>query len=218
MTIILFISTIIIFLATDHILQRKKVRSMVPVPAHVPSSPFRIPDGIFFSKSHTWLNLFPTGKVRLGLDDFILRMLKHPAIEFLKTAGSHVAKDEPILLIRDGARKLTIRSPLEGEINSCNDEITGDPEMARRLLFSNGWAYTITPLKVSELRSFLLGEESRSWFQGELTRLRDFFAGVYGATASPAFLQDGGTPVEGALTGVNDEQWKKFEEQFLTTL
>jgi len=217
MTIILFITTIIVFLTANFILERKEARqkASIPEPAHVLRHSLRTPGGIFFARSHTWLNLFPSGKVRLGIDDFILRMLKHPEVQFLKTPGSHVEKGEALLRIEEGRHALTIRSPLAGEIDSCNHALSRNPELLNRELFNNGWAYTISPQKVSDLRPLLLGEESRSWIQGELARLRDFFAGV---SVTPAYLQDGGTPVNGALTNLSDEQWKKFEQQFLITL
>ncbi len=109
-----------------------------------------------------------------------------------------------------------VRSPISGEIVALNPELEKNPALMRETLFSNGWAYTIQPLRAEELRALMLGEESRTWMAREFSRLRDLLAGagVQGALA-PAALQDGGAPVAGVLRHVDTSVWKRFEDEFL---
>ncbi|MBI3577891.1 MAG: hypothetical protein HY276_08930 [Ignavibacteriales bacterium] len=217
MTVLFVVATIIVFLSIEVIVRRVREKRGLLVVAPQPqvyAAPIRTPDGIFFARSHTWLNLFPSGKVRLGVDDFISRLLEKPEVTFLKKTGEWAQKGEPILLLKEGEHTLTVRSPFKGYVAGCNDQLKDHPEFLKKALFSDGWAYTLIPEKPSEMRQMLLGEETRKWISDEFARLRDVFAGVQ-ADAVPALLQDGGPPVAGAMKQMPDNVWKQFEQEFL---
>lgn len=221
MTVLFVVATILVFLGIDWGLRRLKAGksvSLAPVRAFEPQAAMavRAPEGMFFARSHTWLNLFPSGKVRLGLDDFVGRLLEKPEVTYLKHEGDPVQRGERILVLTEGSRSLTVRSPINGTILSRNEELLKNPALMKERLFSDGWAYAIRPEKSSELKSMLLGEETRTWMRTEFGRLRDVFAGVgTNSDVVPALLQDGGPPVAGALKQMDEGVWKKFEETFL---
>ncbi len=220
MTPLLVVATIVFFLTVDWIVRRAKAKKAVPVSAAaqplVSTYPMRIPEGVFFAKSHTWLNLFPSGKVRLGVDDFVGSVLDNPEVSFMRTIGDRVEKGDPLLILSDGEHQLTVRSPISGEITGLNPELEKDPRVMRETLFSDGWAYTIKPQRAEELRSMMLGEETRTWMGREFRKLRDVLAGVGSqGTLAAAVLQDGGAPVPGVLRHMDEAAWRKFEDEFL---
>jgi len=216
MTVLLFLITIIIFLGIDFAIQQKKKNAPAVHQAEQMPVPLRIPPGIFFAPSHTWLNLFPSGNVRIGADDFVLRMMKNPNMVFLKAPGMLVKKGEPLFELKEGSKKLTVHSPIDGEIITLNEELEKHPRMLKEELFSNGWTYTMKPHRESELTQLMLGERSRAWIQQELGRLRDFIAGsTQTGIPVPVLLQDGGIPVEGLLQDLSAGQCESFEKQFL---
>lgn len=197
MTVLFVIATIILFLTIDWVVRRLHGERLVPVhpPVRAESYPVRIPDGIFFAKSHTWLNLFPSGSVCLGIDDFLGRILENPEISLLKKVGEQVARGEPLILLKEGGHFLTVRAPFAGTVVGLNDALPSHPEWLKEQLFSDGWSYVIKPKDVSALKTMLLGSETREWIKEEFRRLRDVFADVMGQNApTPAFLQDGGPP------------------------
>ena len=216
MTVLLFITTILIFLGVDYVIQRKRTPVAVARTAQSSTNPLRVPSGVFFAPSHTWLTLFPSGKVRIGVDDFVLRMMKNPTLVLLKEAGATVRKGEPLLQIKDATRTMTARSPIDAKVVELNTTIQEQPQALKESLFSNGWAYTIKPEKGSDLTGMLLGEQSRAWIQQEFGRLRDFVAG-FSAEGSlvPALMQDGGIPEEGILDSFSATQVQQFEQNFL---
>jgi glycine cleavage system H protein len=221
MTVLFVLATIILFLSADWILERRRARqsAAAPVPAAKASMdpyPVRVPDGIFFAPSHTWLSLYPSGKLRLGIDDFIARMVARPQVILLKAAGDKVAKGDPIMLLKENDRLLTVRSPLAGEILEANADLPKHPAYLRERLFGDGWGYTIQPESVGALKSMMIGAESRTWIRDEFRRLRNFFAtqNTNGAL-QPAYLQDGGTPAAGVLGAMDERAWHGFEDEFL---
>jgi glycine cleavage system H protein len=211
--------TIIVFLTLDAIVRRSKAKQPVPATLmHQPMQayPVRLPEGIFFARSHTWLSLFPSGKVRLGVDDFVGRLLEKPQIEYLKRDGDQVKRGEPLFALTEGGRTLTVRAPISGRVVGVNELLLQKPELLKENLFSDGWAFTIQPEKSSEVRQLLLGDEARNWIAGEFRKLRDVFAGVPAeGNLVPALLQDGGPPVAGALKHMGNEVWQSFEDEFL---
>ncbi len=219
MTPLFVVATIILFLSLEWVVGRVRQRKAQAAPALQPAGqpyPLRIPEGVFFAKSHTWLNLFPSGQVRLGIDDFVGRLLEKPEVTLMKRAGESVERGDPILILKEGDHRLTIRSPLAGDILAVNGDLADDPDLMREVLFSKGWAYTLRPRRPEELRTFMLGDESRAWMKAEFRRLRDLFAGAgLNGALVPVMLQDGGPPVAGALKHLDSEGWRRFEEEFL---
>lgn len=222
MTVLLVVLTILFFLGTGWVVRRVRARNEVSalVPenlAPLPALPVRIPDGIFFSRSHTWINLFPSGKVRVGVDDFIGRLLERPTVAFLKQAGDAVARGEPILKLGQNAHSFTVRSPISGSVLSRNDTLSGHPEHMKEMLFTDGWAYTIQPEQPTDVRHLIFGKESREWMKTEFVRLRDVLAGVDGTVVTaPMLLQDGGLPVASLMRTAPEGLWKSIEREFLT--
>ena len=220
MTILFVVATIILFLSVDWFLERRKARQGAGAAVEAQPSadpyPVRVPDGIFFSPSHTWLSLYPSGKLRLGIDDFIARLVGTPEIILLKNAGDRVAKGDPIILLKERDHLLTIRSPLAGEILEANLELPKNPSYLRERLFGDGWGYTIMPAAIGELKQMMIGDESRTWIREEFRRLRNFFATLStNGAIQPAFLQDGGMPAAGVLGTMDDRAWQGFEQEFL---
>jgi len=219
MTALFVVATILAFLGIDWIVQRSRAKETVLAAARLPQAqpyPLRVPEGIFFARSHTWLSLFPSGKVRMGIDDFIANLLDRAEITLIKNPGDQVAKGEPILVLSENGQALTVRSPISGVIVSTNARLEEIHDLKHADLFSDGWAYTFRPTRPAELRGLLIGNETRSWMAEELGRLRDFFAGaIANGVLAPSALQDGGAPAPGALLHLGPEVWKRFEQQFL---
>lgn len=218
MTVLFVIGTILFFLILEWFVRwmRGEERSHTVTSVQRLHYPVRVPEGIFFSRSHTWINLLPSGKLRLGIDDFLARLIENPEIKFLKHEGDEVRRGEPLFGLVSGNHVLSIQCPIDGRILEVNNILANRPEALREQLFSDGWGYLIQPKRMTQLRDFFIGTETRAWIREEFHRLGDFFAGV-GRTegVDPAFMQDGGLPMPGILKKMDDATWKEFEREFL---
>lgn len=215
MTVLLFVATIITFLGIDYLVRRSRGESLATA-AQQAQQTLRVPEGIFFSKTHTWLNLFPSGKMQLGVDDFVKRMFVHPEVTLLKAEGEIVRKGEAIIGMQEGGNSFFVHSPIDGRITQRNNRLAG--QTANGEHFAQNWAYAIEPKNgAAEIRNFLLGAETRQWMKTELARLRDFMAAAAASQSGYAamLLQDGGEPMPGVLNNFTPEQCTRFEQQFL---
>jgi glycine cleavage system H protein len=219
MTVLLFVATIVTFLGIDYLVRRSKSEtSTVPVPRR-PAAALRFPDGIFFSKTHTWLNLFPSGTVQMGIDDFVKRMFVHPELTLLKAEGDRVSKGDAIIRMHEGGNTFFVHSPIDGRITQRNAHFAGTAGALQHESFLHGWAYQVEPAGgTSALRNFLLGAETKTWIKSEFAKLRDFMAAATSSRDAYAsvFLQDGGEPMPGILSNVSPEECARFEQQFLS--
>jgi glycine cleavage system H protein len=220
MTVLFVIATIIIFLTADWLVRRSREQrsavKKIAVLSAPTTPPVRMPEGIFFSPSHTWLNLFPSGRIRLGVDDFIARLVEAPEIVLLRQPGEKIQKGDALMLLKEGEHSLTVRSPLTGEILDVNRELAHNPAWLKERLFSDGWGYTIKPQELSEVKHMLIGNETIQWMRNEFQRLRDLLAGLStNGSLKPALLQDGGPPVGGVLRTMDDAVWQRLDSEFL---
>jgi glycine cleavage system H lipoate-binding protein len=209
MTVAFVILTIAFFLALDWMLERGRRHS--PAAAGGARPALRLPRGVFFARSHTWLSLFPSGRAWLGVDDFIVHLLERPRVRVLKAPGERVARGEPLVALDEDGRSLVVRCPVGARVVAVNAAPAA--ASAGRTLF-DGWVVELEPERVSELRTLLLGEETSAWIREELARLRDLLAGASPGLC-PAALSDGGPPAPGALKLADAETWRRFEQEFL---
>jgi glycine cleavage system H protein len=214
MTVFLVVLMVALFLLSDWWRRRSlaaPARAATPRPL---VAPVRVPRGVFFAPSHTWLSLLPSGRAWLGVDDFVVRLLEHPRARLLAPAGTAVERGDPLFALEDGEHRLTVRSPIAGRLVAVNPALARQPALPERAPLCETWAYEIQPERAADLKSLLLGEEVTRWMAEEFRRLRDVLAGADPAL-SPAMLQDGGPPIAGAMKHVAPEVWVRFEHEFL---
>ena len=106
MVALIFLAALILFIAADIIIiYRKKQRdptyavrmARLKGKKIIPGMyDFPVPKGILLSKSHTWMKEVGDGKVKIGIDDFILKTLGELKILKVKDTGDLVKMGEVI--------------------------------------------------------------------------------------------------------------------------
>ena len=184
------------------------------------ASILRIPQGIFFSRNHTWAHLSESGEAKVGLDDFIQHVTGSVEFTSLKDPGEHISKGEVLTVIDQNGKNLKVFSPVSGKIIRTNSKINSNPEIVNNDPYSNGWIYKIKPDNwLADTKSYLLAEEATDWSTKELVRFKDFLAEgpmrKFSAEPSMVMLQDGGEIRENVLSELPGEVWEDFQKQFL---
>lgn len=168
-----------------------------------------VPAGLFISPAHTWIGLELNGTVRVGLDDFMQKLLGPIERLALPTAGQHVDKGAPLFSITKGARRMAIPSPATGVVAAVNSELTNHMDYLRMRPFDLGWICTLEPTALpSDLQSLILGATAVGWYREEIDRHGAALTRLLDA-ASAAGL--GANEKE----RLDDASWQAFEQNCL---
>jgi glycine cleavage system H protein len=179
----------------------------------------RIPQGLFFSRNHTWSHLEKSGNAYVGLDDFLLHMTGSVNISYLKNPGDMVRKGEALAEINQNGKVLKIHSPVSGEILKSNHLLIETPETLNDDPYDKGWVYKIKPSNwIPDISSCYVSEDATNWSKNEMARFKDFLSVELGknsaGTAFPILL-DGGQITDNPLSDLSAEIWQDFQKDFL---
>jgi glycine cleavage system H protein len=179
----------------------------------------RIPQGLFFSKNHTWTHLEKSGEARVGLDDLLLHITGEVKFSKLKNPGEIINKGDLLAEIDQNGKLLSIFSPISGKIVNTNSNLNENSEMVITDPYGVGWIYKIKPSDwKAETGAYYLAEEATNWSKRELERFKDFLAESmmkYSPETPVMAMQDGGELRDNILSEMPEEVWKDFQKSFL---
>jgi glycine cleavage system H lipoate-binding protein len=126
----------------------------------------------YYHHGHTWARVEYGGRVRVGIDDFALKLLG-PADEIvLPRLGSKVAQSREQCVLRRGRNEAAALSPVDGTVVAINPAINRRAETANQSPYGEGWLMVIEPRNLRRnLKNLLFGEESLAWMDDEAARL-----------------------------------------------
>jgi glycine cleavage system H protein len=179
----------------------------------------KIPQGIFYARSHTWAQLEMSGIARVGLDDLLLHITGAVSFSQLKKPGEKIKKGDLMAEIEHQGKTLRIFSPVSGEILAMNALLTDNPELLSEDPYMRGWMYKVKPDQwMDETNSCYMAEDATKWLGKELERFKDFLsgsAGRFSPESASLVLQDGGELTDHTLSDLPVEVWQSFQEDFL---
>ncbi len=231
MTVLIIIALVLLSLIIDFFVQHQQQRRTANALAYspkgyaVPKSGAQVygldehllPDGVFTSSGHLWGVLTPSGKLRIGVDQLVTKMVGSIDNILLPQRGQQIAKGSTLLQIKQGKRTMQLQSPCDGIIEEINSDLLNRPDMLNAGPLGNAWAIAMKPNGVARtLKSLLIGEEAHDWIKQEIKRLREFLSSASLQPALAQTLQDGGLPADGVLQQLDDHAWEKFQQEFLS--
>lgn len=183
------------------------------------SNSLKIPQGVFFSKFHTWAHLLTNGEARVGIDDLLIHFTGDVNFEHVKSPGDSIRKGEVLTVINHNGKNLRILSPISGEIRRTNSNLSENPDLLKDDTYRQGWIYNIKPTNwKAETNSYYLAEEATYWAKQELLRFKDFLSisvQKFMPESSGVVLQDGGELIDAPMADLPQEVWQDFQDKFL---
>jgi glycine cleavage system H protein len=217
MVALFVIATFLIFLAIDFFVQRGAKPLVARGQLGKQVERFVIPRGYFFSPRHVWLEILGSGNARIGIDDFIQKVIGSIESVRLVPAQVGVKRGDPIMTIRQNGRELSIKSPISGKIVDVNTVLLESPELLTQDPYLAGWVATIQPENLSaDVKTMSVAAEAATWLRNEVARFRDFVNLHTPQLATGVTMLDGGVPILGVLQGAEPAVWKEFEREFLS--
>jgi glycine cleavage system H lipoate-binding protein len=218
MTVLLVLSTFVIFLVIDHFYSKRALRPVVEpiLAAEMPRRPqpnivsgFLLPETLRYHPGHSWAQSEGPKLVRTGLDDFAARVIGKVEKITLPQRGQWVRQGQKICTVHRKSAAADIVAPVEGVVAEINEAALADPELARKDPYGEGWLVAIeSPDAKLNFRNLLSGDLARWWMEEAGARLRKHLPMTAGAMA------DGGVAVYDLGGEMSDEQWTKVAKEF----
>jgi len=172
---------------------------------------FRIPQGYYLHTGHAWVKVEDNSMVRVGIDDFALRLLG--PLDQVETPlfGKPVCQGAPGMKLVRGKQNAELLSPVNGVVTDINPAIREDGGLANRAPYSDGWVMRIHAADLrKDLDTLMIGAETTRFIGAAVDRL-------YGVIekASPLATDGGqlGHDIYGSLPGLD---WDHLVSSFLS--
>lgn len=142
---------------------------------------FKVPHGYYFHRGHTWVRLEEGPLVRVGMDDFALRLfgpldrIESPLI------GKQVKQDRPEITITRGSKQAKALSPVSGVVTSINSRVREQGNLANEDPFSGGWIMMVHADDLAkDIKNLMINRETRDFMEGQIERLHGLIEDVEG--------------------------------------
>jgi glycine cleavage system H lipoate-binding protein len=185
------------------------------LPYHIPRAEdvdgYWLPKGHFFHLGHAWARVEEGGRVRIGLDDFSMKLFGPVDKIDLPLTGEEIKFSEVGLAFNRGGREASVLSPISGITTAVNYQASKEPRTVKDGPYNEGWLMVIEPTDMKKnLTDLLYGKETTEWIHSEHQKLVEMVSEV-GLTYA-----DGG-PIDDVFGNVPDLDWKKLTKDFLKT-
>jgi glycine cleavage system H lipoate-binding protein len=174
---------------------------------------FKVPQGYYFHRGHTWIKVEEGSSVRVGLDDFIWHLIgPFDRIE-APLMGKEVQQDKEDTLLFRGPHQANVLSPVSGVVTAVNTRLR---EGERRLAedpYGEGWLMTIHAGDLREdLKNLMIGSETDDALRDDVDRLYDMIEEAAGPITA-----DGGHLGKDIFGKLPDLGWERLAKTFLKT-
>lgn len=174
---------------------------------------FDIPMDFYFHEGHAWARIESGGYIRIGLDDFALKVLgKADALE-LPLMGKELDQGKVGWGLKRKDNLADVLSPIDGVIVEVNSQLREKPDTANREPYGDGWLFMVrTPDVKATMKKLMVDQSSLSWMSNEVTNLESMIEDVAGPLAA-----DGGYLAEDIYGNLPNLGWNNLTKAFLKT-
>jgi glycine cleavage system H lipoate-binding protein len=215
MVAVLVLTTFVCFVIVDYFLQTRRPHALkvvaasaepeeVSFPINIVSG-FKLPAGLSYHSGHAWAAKESRNVVRIGLDDFAVRLLGKIDQLDLPARGRWLRQGEKGWTLARGGHRFEMLSPIEGEVVDVNPEVLKDP-------YGTGWLVAVnSPAADSNLKNLLRGRLAQRWMEESVATLH-----THVSPSTGVHLQDGGHAISDLLSILPEERWERVvRELFL---
>ncbi len=174
---------------------------------------FDVPMDYFFHNGHTWARIESGGYIRIGLDDFALKLLGKADALDLPLMGNELDHNRVGWGLTRQDNHAEVLSPVGGVIVETNSKVRENPEIANREPYGDGWLFLVRTPNIKKSVQKLMGDtEGLNWMNSEVSQLEGMIEEVAGPLAA-----DGGY-LQGDIYGnLKALGWKNLTQRFLRT-
>jgi len=173
----------------------------------------KAPQGYYLHRGHAWAKIEDGASVRIGIDDFALRMLGPPDRIEAPLVGKEIRQSQAGMVLHRSGQTAKILMPVSGVVTAVNATLREQGSLANQHPYSDGWVLQVHSKSLrDDLKTLMIRNETRDFLAGEIDRLFE----VIEETAGPLAADGGqlGSDIYGSLPSIG---WDKLTGIFLHT-
>lgn len=174
---------------------------------------FDVPTGYYFHNGHAWACIESGGYIRVGLDDFALKVLGQADAFDLPLMGKELDQNKVGWGLKRKHNLADVLSPIDGVIMEVNSKVRENPKLANHEPYGEGWLFMVrTPDIKGTMKKLMVDQDSLTWMNGEVKNLETMIEEVAGPLAA-----DGGYLADDIYGNLPDLGWDNLTKKFLKT-
>jgi glycine cleavage system H lipoate-binding protein len=171
------------------------------------------PTDRLYCSSHFWIQDRDDGIMRIGIDEFLAKLLRPIVGVALVHTPSRIEKDEPYAwLIRD-AETFALYNPILGITATLNSSLTSKPSLLTNDPYGEGWLLSLIPSEpLSNNFRYVTSEEHRNVLNTEIDKISRTINSTIKKNHSSvgSTMRDGGMRIETIEQFIGKKQYTKL--------
>jgi glycine cleavage system H lipoate-binding protein len=174
---------------------------------------FDVPLDYYFHNGHTWARVESGGYIRIGLDDFALKLLGKADALDLPLMGKELNQGTVGWGLKRKDNLADVLSPVGGVIVEVNSRVRENPGLTNHEPYGDGWLFMVhNPNIKKSVKNLMAETDSLDWMNQEVSTLEKMIEDVAGPLAA-----DGGYFQEDIFGNVPALGWNDLTKTFLKT-
>ena len=103
----------------------------------------QVPDALYYTDEHEWIQKMDGSVVRLGVSDYAQDQLGDVVYVELPAEGSSVAKEDLLAEIESTKSVGEVYAPFAGKVVTVNQAVADSPELVNTSPYGEGWLVEI---------------------------------------------------------------------------
>jgi glycine cleavage system H lipoate-binding protein len=133
---------------------------------------FKIPQGYYLHSGHAWVKIEENSEVRIGIDDFAMRVFGPPDHISSPLVGKVVAQNQPGISSHRDKHSADLLSPINGVVTAINSSLWEKGAVANAHPYDDGWIMRVHAKNLrQDIKALMIGSETTAFMSEEVDRL-----------------------------------------------
>jgi glycine cleavage system H lipoate-binding protein len=199
--------------AFDQMLDEMDIARDLEAPPYVSASGYQMADGYYYHMGHSWSRFEHGGRVRVGVDDFLVSVFGPASSLDLPPLGEKMKQNKVGWAFARNGHDAAVLAPITGTVLAVNHRAKAHPEIINEDPYNTGWLFIMEPVMPKRnAKGLYFGRESVRWMEKESQRLLSLMGPAYNDLAAT-----GAAPVRDIYGSFPKIGWDVLVKTFLGT-
>ncbi len=133
---------------------------------------FNMPDDLYYEEHHFWVKM-DGGILVMGMDDFAQQLAGKIVYVQLPFEGKVLQAGKKFAKVESGKWLGTVFAPVDGEIDSSNQELATNPTLINKDCYGAGWMFKIRPKDMTQVQTLMHGQAAvEPWLLADIEKYK----------------------------------------------